>query len=120
MKTLRTFEKILSENNKKIIENCKDAPRILDYYNRLGFINIKRIYKGKNKGKFWIFISVNVGDLTLEKLGYRDNWSKKTKNVIEQFNILASKDDLIKLQEDLKQIFTTPNYPKRIIASKRK
>ncbi len=99
MRRKKSFIQRLKEHDKKIIEACRNAPRIVGFENSYDWGEINKITHGKNKGKYWLFLSVNVEDLTLESLGYKDKWSKKNKQVIEQFQILMTEKQIRSLNE---------------------
>lgn len=98
----------LTEHQEKILKKIKSA-RLIDYDNILDWINLTKIGKGKNKGKYWLFVSLNVNDLKLKDLGYTDDWSRKNPQVIEQFQILVTKKQLTQFKNTLALRLGTEN-----------
>lgn len=91
----RNYITRLSSHDIKIIENLKDAPRIVGYSNYLDWFEVR-----KYRGKFNLFASLNPEKLMLKDLGYDDKWSKD-KKLIEQFNVIFSEEQIKKLRDVL-------------------
>lgn len=93
----------LDEHDQRIINHLNSAPRICGYrntqLNEYDFRDFIRVYKGR----VFLMFTISPENLTLEKLGYNDKWSKN-RFVSEQFEIEITKEHVKQMIERLTRI----------------
>lgn len=85
------------------IKALKGDHLVVGWTNRFneGWIgDIRKIGKGKNKGKYKFFTLITIGeDLTLKDLGYNDEWSKKEKYLQTNMEFIMTTDQMKELRD---------------------
>jgi len=91
------------KHNLETIQGLKGNHLVVGFTNQFneGWIgDIKKIGKGKNKGKYKFLTLITIGeDLTLQNLGYNDEWSKKEKHLQSNMEFIMTTDQMKELRD---------------------
>ncbi len=87
----------------KTIQGLKGRYLVVGFTNRFNddwIGDIRKIGRGKNKGKYKFFTLITIGEnLTLQDLGYNDEWSKKEKHLQTNMEFIMTTNQMKELRD---------------------
>ena len=91
------------KNDEATIQALKGRHLVVGFTNRFNegwFGDFRKIGQGKNKGKYKFSTLITIGeDLTLQNLGYNDEWSKKQKYLQSNMEFIMTIDQMRELKD---------------------